>query len=223
MDTLRPATPSPARPAALVVIVAPPPAAPAAQRSRPLSPSRPRALTVPLALLPTPPHPPTLHLTNPPKERRLLECWVAKARRAGLARHQIVTWVRRKVGGHVTVFRTLADGTLACAAPCLLCQRELVRFDLRVHCSLSHEAWFSGRLTDEAAPPGKLTARQRMMMPSNDPAQQPEAERGGGAGAGEGGSGSGSDSGGSGDAAAARRERGWHSSGGRSHKRNLSP
>lgn len=102
-------------------------------------------------------------------ERRLLDTWVAKARRRGMARHQIVTWVRRKVGAHVTVFRTLADGTLACAAPCLLCQRELVRFDLRVHCSLSPEQWWSGRLTDATAPPGKLTARQRMTMPCLDP------------------------------------------------------
>lgn len=122
---------------------------------------------------PTPPAP-----SRPPPERRLLESWVVKARRRGMGQHQIVTWVRRKVGAHVTVFRTLADGTLACAAPCLLCQRELLRFDLRVHCSLAPAQWWSGRLTDETAPPGKLTTRQRIMMPgpcdthSSPPQQQ---------------------------------------------------
>ena len=109
---------------------------------------------------PRPPPPPTQHET----ERRLLAAWVAKARRRGVGSHAVVTWVRRKVGAHVTVFRTLADGSLGCAAPCLLCQRELLRFDLRVHCSLAPAVWWSGRLTDASAPPGKLTARQRMMM-----------------------------------------------------------
>lgn len=116
-------------------------------------------------------------------ERRLLDSWVVKARRRGLGAHQIVTWVRRKVGAHVTVFRTLADGSLGCAAPCLLCQRELLRFDLRVHCSLAPERWWSGRLTDDSAPRGKLTARQRMMMPGADQQQQQQpGELGGGGG-----------------------------------------
>jgi hypothetical protein len=69
-------------------------------------------------------------------ERRLLAMWVADARRHGTPPHAIIRWVRRKAGGHIMVWRYQADGTLACATPCLLCSRELCRFGLQVHCSL---------------------------------------------------------------------------------------
>ena len=73
----------------------------------------------------------------------------------------MVTWVRRKLGADVLVWRYTADGTLAVATPCKLCLRELQRFDLRVHCSLGPGAWYSGRLSEPEAPPVGLTSGQR--------------------------------------------------------------
>ena len=93
--------------------------------------------------------------------RRLLESWVKDARRHGVEKHQIVTWVRRKLGGDVLVWRFTADGCLAVAIPCTLCSRELQRFDIRVHCSLGPDSWFSGRLNEAQAPPVGLTSGQR--------------------------------------------------------------
>jgi len=90
-----------------------------------------------------------------------LESWVKDARRHGVERHQVVTWVRRKLGGDVVVWRHTADGVLAVATPCTLCCRELQRFDLRVHCSLGPDSWYSGRLNEAQAPPVGLTSGQR--------------------------------------------------------------
>ena len=78
-----------------------------------------------------------------------------------MQQHQVVTWVRRKLGADVLVWRFTADGTLAVATPCKLCFRELQRFDLRVHCSLGPGSWFSGRLSEPEAPPVGLTSGQR--------------------------------------------------------------
>lgn len=43
----------------------------------------------------------------------------------------MVTWVRRKVGPDITVWRHQKDGALACATPCIMCSRELAKFDMR--------------------------------------------------------------------------------------------
>ncbi len=93
-------------------------------------------------------------------ERRLLGSWIVEARKRGLRNHQIVTWVRRKVGPDIMVWRYHGDGLLACATPCLFCARELQRFDMRVHCSQGDETWFSGRLHEEQAPEARPTAGQ---------------------------------------------------------------
>jgi hypothetical protein len=56
------------------------------------------------------------------------------------------------------------DGTLGCATPCVFCQRELLRFDLRVHCSQAGQSWFSGRLDEAGAPESKPTGYQRKQL-----------------------------------------------------------
>lgn len=83
------------------------------------------------------------------------------ARRHGCARHEVVPWVRRKVGAWMCVWRLLADGSTACATPCILCSRQLSQFDLRVVCTLDHERCFAGRLSDPSAPKSKETSGQR--------------------------------------------------------------
>lgn len=96
--------------------------------------------------------------------RRLLDSWVADARRHGVPGSRVVSWVRRKLGGDITVYRCRQDGSLGRATPCLLCSRELARFDLRVHCPLDDGAWFCGRVTDCGAPEAVLTSGQRRMI-----------------------------------------------------------
>lgn len=92
---------------------------------------------------------------------RLLDAWVLKARKHGVASHAQTAWVRRKLGGHLLVWRTTADGHLACATPCIYCRREIVRYDVTIHCSQSSTAWYSGRLSSSAAPLPQLTSGQR--------------------------------------------------------------
>lgn len=95
---------------------------------------------------------------------RLLDSWIADARRHGIRAQNVVSWVRRKLGTDITVFRQRKDGTLGCATPCVLCSRELARFDLRVNCSLEGGRWFRGRVTDCDAPEAVLTSGQRRMI-----------------------------------------------------------
>ncbi|KAK9831841.1 hypothetical protein WJX81_000528 [Elliptochloris bilobata] len=96
-------------------------------------------------------------------ERRLLESYVAEARKHGVRPHQVVLWVRRKLGAHISVWRKRSDGTFGCATPCVLCQRELKRYDLRVHCS-QDTGWFVGRLSEAGAPQAQLTTAQRRLF-----------------------------------------------------------
>lgn len=107
----------------------------------------------------------------PPAPCRLLQSYVDAARRHGVRQHRVTTWVRRKLGADILVVRHRSDGSLGCAAPCVLCRRELLRFDLRVHCSLSGGAFFSGRLSDAGAPEPTLTSGQRRML--KKPFEQP--------------------------------------------------
>lgn len=94
---------------------------------------------------------------------RLLESYVAEARKHGVRAHQVVLWVRRKLGPHISVWRKRSDGSFGCATPCVLCQRELKRYDLRVYCS-QDTGWFVGRLTEEGAPQAQLTTAQRRLF-----------------------------------------------------------
>eukprot|EP00884_Botryococcus_braunii_P023029 jgi/Botrbrau1/940/Bobra.0167s0051.1 len=102
-------------------------------------------------------------------ERRLLELWTAEAKRHGVRAHSLVTWVRRKLGSDITVWRCRSDGSLGCATPCLLCRRELLRFDLRVHCPLDNGTWFRGRMDENNAPLPALTSGQRRQLNVNGP------------------------------------------------------
>jgi hypothetical protein len=114
---------------------------------------------------------------------------VAAARRHGVPQHKVVPWVRRKLGPSVVVVRFRGDGSLGCSVPCVLCQRELTRFDLKVHCFLGGTStaaggsdgegggaeagggdggggprWFCGRMSDVGAPTPVLTAGQRRTL-----------------------------------------------------------
>ena len=100
---------------------------------------------------------------SPLTSRRLLDWWVSEARRHGVATQKVVSWIRRKMGGRISIVRYRCDGTLGCSVPCVLCQKELKRYDLHVYCTTGSGIVFSGRLTEEGAPPAALTAGQRRM------------------------------------------------------------
>lgn len=93
-------------------------------------------------------------------ERRLLAMWEARARRHGVRRHNVATWIRRKAGSHLVVWRCLHDG-LGCALPCLQCARQLAAYDFKIHCPLSADVWWHGRIADVGRPASKLTLSQR--------------------------------------------------------------
>ena len=102
------------------------------------------------------------------------------ARRHGVRPHQYAAWIRRKNGPDVAVWRQLKDGSLGCAVPCVLCQKELLRFDMRVYCSMSGGCWYHGRLDEEGAPPCKPTTGQsRLMFGGSPPAAMREVRTAG--------------------------------------------
>lgn len=90
-----------------------------------------------------------------------MNAWIAKASKAGVPRHQVVHWIRRKAGTEITIWRQLADGSLGCSVPCVVCAGVLAHFDLRVTCMVGSGEWYSGRLTDPGAPEVKPTSGQR--------------------------------------------------------------
>eukprot|EP00887_Chlorella_sp_A99_P006974 scaffold2.g6974.t1 len=93
--------------------------------------------------------------------KTLIESSVQEARRRGVPPHKIVPWVRRKLGGGLLVVRFRTDGSPACAAPCILCSKEIERFDLKVVCVGEDGGWFCGRLSDPHAPQQRLTTGQK--------------------------------------------------------------
>ncbi len=97
-------------------------------------------------------------------ERRLLDSWVQQARRQGVASHKMVAWIRRKFGSNISVIRYRHDGSLGCAVPCVFCQKELERYDMRVHCVDSSGQWCDARCRDGTLPKPVLTAGQRRML-----------------------------------------------------------
>lgn len=84
-----------------------------------------------------------------------------EARRQGVPPHRVVPWVRKKLGGGLLVVRFRTDGSPACAAPCILCSKEIKRFDLKVVCVDEGGGWFCGRLSDPGAPSQRLTTGQK--------------------------------------------------------------
>ena len=92
-----------------------------------------------------------------------------------------------------------------CTAPCMLCAREIIKYDLKVCCLLDSGQVFCGRLSDPGAPPAKVTSGQRSWLTHWDACKRKpsesmrERERSGG-GRGGGGGGSAGRGGGSGGA-----------------------
>ena len=79
----------------------------------------------------------------------------------------MATWIRRKMGGHLLIWRCLCDGSFGCAAPCVFCVKTLAVYDFQIHCPLSASEWWHGRLGDAMAPPAKLTYAQRQAVKNN--------------------------------------------------------
>lgn len=97
-------------------------------------------------------------------ERRLLAFWVDLARKHGVKQHQTVSWVRRKAGSQLCIWRYTCDGALGCSVPCVLCKPQLQKFGLRVTCVLASGAVFSGHLHEDSAPVSKPTLSQRINL-----------------------------------------------------------
>jgi hypothetical protein len=97
-------------------------------------------------------------------ERRLISAWVRRAHKSGAFGHQVVPWVRRKLGPDISTWRVGADGVLASSFPCVLCRKEILRFGLRLSCPLGGAAMWYGTLDEAGAPVSKLTSQQRKAL-----------------------------------------------------------
>ena len=102
-----------------------------------------------------------------------------EARRRGVSPHKVAAWVRRRLGGGIIIVRYRSDGSPGCTAPCTLCARELIKFDLKVCCLMEGGQVFCGRLSDPGAPPAKLSSGQRFWLTHWDCCKEPERSGGG--------------------------------------------
>jgi hypothetical protein len=102
---------------------------------------------------------------------------MTEARKHGVPAHKTISWIRRKIGGHIAVVRFRSDGTEGCAVPCVFCQREIIKFDLQIHCSTGDGSWYSGKLSEAGAPTPVLTAGQRRMLKRDVPRPRASARQ----------------------------------------------
>ena len=104
----------------------------------------------------------TMHVTCNHRccaERRLLAVLERQAHVQGGPRHSIAWFVRRSIG-ELHIERTTADGAAAICLPCVLCRKELDKYDIR---------WTAYNkdgetVTSDEAPKAQLTSRQRRDM-----------------------------------------------------------
>lgn len=94
-------------------------------------------------------------------ERRLINHYIREAQKHSVAPYKIASWIHRKTGGTLTIYRNRADGSHGCSIPCIFCKREILKLGLRVQCCLHDGQWFVGYLDDDNAPCSKLTSGQR--------------------------------------------------------------
>lgn len=84
--------------------------------------------------------------------------------RHGVPHSHRLTWLRRKFGAHMVVWRPLADGSQGCSVPCVMCRKTLLALDVHVHAFQTDvhgsDTWFHGRLSDRNAPRSKPTSGQ---------------------------------------------------------------
>lgn len=95
-------------------------------------------------------------------ERRLLEMWYSSARRHDVPFRERMQWIRRKTRHRMVIWRNLADGRLACAAPCDVCRDAMKGFKFQVKCSMNYDSWFIGYLDEAGAPPIQCIRRPSM-------------------------------------------------------------
>lgn len=101
-------------------------------------------------------------------ERNVLEKWVRLASKNGIHPHSIIPWVRRKMGGYLVVRRSLCDDSPGCSVPCILCLREIQKYDLVVRCTFDAEdgrpCIFEGKFVPENTPPPSVLTRGQKRM-----------------------------------------------------------
>ena len=97
-------------------------------------------------------------------ERLLLAWFVRSAIVHGVGRHGIASWVRRKAGNTIIVWRHTASGTLGCALPCPFCRKVIDRFGLRVKASIACDVWREYDSVSEIGGLRNLTSAQRRSL-----------------------------------------------------------
>ena len=92
-------------------------------------------------------------------ERRLVEHLKHQAAVAGVQRHSVARWVRRRAGT-LRIERFDASGKSACSLPCILCRRVLDALGLR-WIALTRDGQM---VTESDAPQSELTRKQKMIF-----------------------------------------------------------
>lgn len=94
-------------------------------------------------------------------ERKLIKKLKNLARQHGIHPNKQACWIKRKIGGDIVIWRMLANGTLSTSVPCILCKREIISLDLKVHCIDKFGQQFHGKLNQKNSPQCNLTSSQR--------------------------------------------------------------
>jgi len=93
-------------------------------------------------------------------ERNLLQEQIKCANKHCVKPCKFGEWIRRKFGCHMTVWRTRGDGSFGCSTPCVLCRKELLRYNIYIHVMTVDNEWYHGRIAGADAPPSKPTNSQ---------------------------------------------------------------
>lgn len=95
-------------------------------------------------------------------EQRLLVSAIRDAVRHGVAPYATISWIRRKYGKSLYVWRYSNTETgYGISVPCVMCRQKLLPYDFDIHCVLSDGSWNISKLDNLHSKP---TSTQRSIF-----------------------------------------------------------
>lgn len=77
----------------------------------------------------------------------------------GIPRHKRIAWVKKQIR-EMHLEREKKDGSVGSSFPCVFCKKQLVRFDIKVHCVDREGDMFHGKMDTDLCPESTLTSGQ---------------------------------------------------------------
>ena len=93
-------------------------------------------------------------------ERRLIKQLLAESRKKGVQLHNFSKWLHRKYGVLV-VWRPRKDGVLGVSIPCVLCRKELERYNIQ-WMAYTGEKWVHSN--SDSVPKSVATHKQKRWL-----------------------------------------------------------